>query len=183
MKPLGPEVAFKTFGAALKHWREKKVWTLDQAAKRFEIDPTYLSRIERGPLNKYKPPEAIPTVFRWAKELDLNLHPEEHAHFVELALRDRHGEDWLWDSCDPDAWWWFSRAWAPPVERGFADTLKGVGSVHECIGLAAEAALKREVGDLGFRKEHDAPWAIWRIEKQTQGPTTAKKKGGKRNGR
>jgi len=180
----GPANEFKTFGEALKYWRKKRGWTLETAAKAFSLDATYLSRIERGPHDKYKPPEIFPTAFQWAERLGLWHQPYEHAQFIELAVRDRFESNALeamgHDSGFRDLWWWFSRRSTPPMDEAPTNTVKGIASVHECIGRVAEAAVENGPGDLGFRPfGDDGSWDIWRIEKPTPPtPKKSRKKGG-----
>ena len=169
---IGPSREFKTFGEALKYWREERRWTLDTAAERFDINPTYLSRIERGPHAKYKPPEIFPTAFKWADHLGLGNKPDDHAQFIELALRDRHGPNALQEFSDDEdfLYWWemLSSLSGPPPSWDPSDAyrIRGGASVHECIGRVAEAALNEGSGDLGFRAAGgDGSWDIWRIQK------------------
>ena len=81
------------FGRLVRGHRERLGFTMNELARKIEMDQGLLSKIERG---KRPPPQIVPHVQRIAEALGLEVGSAELIELVEVAYRERFGKKGKW---------------------------------------------------------------------------------------
>ena len=83
------------FGRLVREHRERLGFTMNELARKIEMDQGLLSKIERG---KRPPPQLVPQVQRIAAALGLEVESAKFKELMEVAYRERFGKQENWPS-------------------------------------------------------------------------------------